>query len=189
MAGVSLLDRCDLAALRAAAARRGGRYSTLVTCLADTGALAFDPDDPTWTDRDRLLAGDVHAADAFRAALGPWGWWHAPPGQALAQAVGAANAAHLDGGAFRSWCVLGPGAAGDPLLPEAAAAGAATHAPVTAVVADGPSLVAVARLFTAAGWRADQVDARDPVALMSALDHALHPAGEPVVVLAEGTDE
>lgn len=184
MVPVSLLDRADVATLRAVSAERAGPFGTITTCLVEGGAMAFDVDDPVWTDRDRLIAGDTEAADQFREALGPWGWWWGRPGEALAQAVGAANAGHLEGDAFRAWCILGPDAVTDALVAEAAGAAVATNAPVTVAVTPYASAQQLRRIFTAAGWQTDLVPATDPVELMGALDHALHPAAEPVAVLA-----
>ncbi|CAN5867401.1 hypothetical protein BH23ACT8_BH23ACT8_04040 [soil metagenome] len=180
----SLLERADLAALRRTAATRTGPFGPLVTCLAEGGALAADAVDPEWPDRDRLVVSDDVAAQAVRAAFGAAGWIAAPAGEALATALGAAMAAELDGGVFRAWCLLGPGAADDGLLWGPARAAAVMRVPpVVAAVLPGDGAAALTGCMQAAGWAVRRAAAHDVVALLGALDHALHPGDRPVLVL------
>jgi transketolase N-terminal domain/subunit len=180
----SLLERADLAALRRTAAARPGPFGPLVTCLAEGGALAADPADPEWADRDRLVVADDAAAQAVRAAFGAAGWICAAPGEALATALGAAMAAELDGAVFRAWCLLGPDAVDDGFLWGPARAAAVLRVPpVVVAVAPGHGARGLADCMHAAGWAVHRAAATDVVALLGALDHALHPGDRPVLVL------
>lgn len=191
----SLLERADLRRLRAAAEHGPGAIP--VACLLQGGALAFDDDEPDWPERDRLILADGSAAAAasaridpaaLAAALVPGGagtrWAPAPAQTALAVAYGLAAAAHLAGGLWRTWCLLGDDAADAGGTWEAAlAAGEAGMTDLTAVVV-GRSPGAAARLFAAAGWRVDEVEADDAAAVLAALDVVLQGASEPTAVLA-----
>lgn len=179
----SLLDGADLATLRLLTT---GPAEAVAAALVDTGLLQFDPDDPEWEDRDRLvICGDEVARAAGRrlsaagadpdvvVTLAPTG------GDALALAFGAAMAANLDGGGWRAWCVLDAEACDDGRVWEIArAASAAAPATLAVLVAGGGA----AALWRACGWQAHEAPASDPVWLLGSVDQMV--AGAPAVVLA-----
>jgi transketolase len=204
----SLSDRADLASLRAAAARYEGRFATVAACLVAGGALEHDPDDPEWPDRDRLVVGDLAAAAALTAALAEAG--HAQPGPtdprpqggtapapaaaglaplpawgALPHAVGLAAASRLDGGVFRTWCLLGPGAVDHGATWEAArtAAGARLDTLVALVAARSEAVAEALRVFDAAGWHVTSGRGDEPAELLGAFDLACA-AAAPALVAA-----
>lgn len=179
----SLLDTADVPALRSLA-RRGPAIG-LAAALIDTGLLQFDPDDPAWADRDRLVVGGPAAVAAVRerldsagAALQPTA--HVAAGEALAVALGAAVAARLDGGIWRSWCVVDETVCDDGRTWEAARA-APDDLPTLTVLAVGDDSEA---LWRACGWAVHVVPPDDPVWLLGALDQAL--SGRPTAVLVAG---
>lgn len=182
----SLLDTADLGQLRLLTG--AGPAAAVAACLVDTGLLQFDPDDSSWSDRDRLVvAGDgvatalterLLAAGAqpdgalLRAALG---------GDALAFAFGAAMASEADGGAWRSWCVLDEHACDDGRVWEAARAASAAGPQSLAALVVGAGTAA---LWRACGWDVHIAPAADPAWLLGALDQALQDS--PAAVLAVG---
>ena len=180
----SLLDGTDLATLRRLTA--AGPADAVAAALVDTGLLQFDPDDPEWEDRDRLvICGDEVARAAGRrltaagadpdavVTLAPTG------GDALALAFGAAMGATLDGGAWRAWCLLDAEACDDGRVWEVArAASQARAATLGALVAGGGA----AALWQACGWQVHEAPASDAAWLLGCLDQVV--AAAPAVVLA-----
>jgi transketolase N-terminal domain/subunit len=183
----SLLDTADLAHLR----RLGGPdpAAALAACVVDSGLLQFDPDDPGWEDRDRLvLAGPgVTAAIGARIAAAGSGprttiqVMHG--GDALGMALGAAAASELDGGGWRSWCGLDEAACDDGRVWEAARAAAAARLPTLGAFVAG---VATAPLWRACGWQVHLAPADDPAWLLGAFDLAM--AAPPGVVMVAADD-
>jgi transketolase len=178
--GGSLLDRVDLWRIREAAAG-GGPSAALVASLVIGGAFAFDPRNAAWADRDRLTVGSPGLVPLLAAAVGgaaagqPW-WGPYRPGAALAVACGAAIGSRLDGGVFRSWCLLDDAAADDGGVWEAARAAAdAEDVPLIAGVAcqSARAREGVETLFRAAGWPVFARAATDLGAVVAALDRAL----------------
>ncbi len=174
----SLLDDADLAAVRTAARRRGGVGAVPVACLMEGGALAHDPTDPQWADRDRLLVSGTSWRVAVTAALvdagytGGAGQVPVDGGRGLAVAAGAAAVAELDGAGARVYCLLDADALDEGLTWEGALAGARAPA-LTAIVLVAPSAVGRARrLFATAGWRTAVGAADDPVEVLGAFDLA-----------------
>lgn len=174
----SLLDDVDVAALRRQASERTGIFAGVVAALMDTGVVQHDPDDPGWSDRDRLVAGGPEAARPF--LLGE-PVLRCEAGTALRQAVDAGVASTSGGGIYRVWCLLDPGAAEHGGTWEAARAAAdAGCAEITAVCPSG----LLADLLVLAGWRRVP-SVGDPLSVFAALDRALaHRGGPSVVVLS-----
>lgn len=191
----SLLDRADLATIRRAAARYPGLFATIAACLIDGGLAQFDPDDPDWDDRDRVLVGDEEAAKALTAALAAAGAnahravVRAAPGVAVCLATGAAMASGVDGGLFRVWCLISETAVTDGLVWEGAraAAAAGVHGLAVLAVARRTDTSALSSLFAAAGWQVRQAAADDVIELLGAMDHALASTTGPVLVLGTPT--
>ena len=180
----SLLDTADLAALRGLVT--GGPEAALVAGLVDGGLLQFDPDDPEWLDRDRVVACGDSIAAALGTRLTAAG---ADPdfvvttaragGDALGLALGAATASTMDGSPWRSWCVLDEQACDDGRIWEVARAAVVAGAGVlAALVAGGDS----AGLWRACGWHVIEAPADDPVWLLGALDQVT--VNAPGVVVA-----
>lgn len=180
----SLLDTADLAALRDQVAQ--GPAAAVATALIDTGLLQFDPDDPEWEDRDRIVicGADVTAAAGRRltaagadpdAVVTP----AASGGQALALAFGAAMAGTLDGGAWRAWCLLDERACDDGRIWEIARAASEARPDTMGVLVAGRGTGA---LWSACGWHVHEAPASDPVWLLGAVDQLV--AAGPAVVLA-----
>ena len=174
----SLLDDADLAAVRAAARRRGGAGAVPVACLVEGGALAHDPADLQWADRDRLLVAGTAWRAPVTAALADAGYpegegqVHVDGGRGLAVAAGAAAVADLDGAGARVYCLLDADMIDDGLTWEGALAGANAPA-LTAIVLVAASAVERARgLFATAGWRTAIGAADDPVEVLGAFDLA-----------------
>ena len=178
----SLLDTANLPALRDLA--RGGPAPAIAAALIDSGLLQFDPDDPTWADRDRLVVGGEsvvtalrHRLEAAGAPLEPTA--HVAGPAATAVALGAAVASSLRGGIWRTWCVLDEGACDEGRTWEGARAAAEAEVrALTALVAGVGSL----KLWQACGWKTQTVPAEDPAWLLGALDHALTDGPTAVVV-------
>lgn len=183
----SLLDGADLPALRALLE---AQWSAAATALIDTGLLQFDPDDPAWEDRDRLVVSGVGVGGAVRSRLTAAGAapddvaTFAPSGgAAMALAFGAALASDLDGNAWRPWAVLDEPACDDGRVWEIARAAAAAHAGALAVIVEGDG---APELWRACGWQVHEVPPADPVWLLGALDQ-VGLTGPAVVVV--GRDE
>lgn len=181
----SLFDAVDLERLRAAVNRSGTAAGALLACLHEGCALQHDVSDPGWADRDRLVVGVPALRARITSALAE-GWYEIAPSDALAVAYGAAAASAIDGGIYRVWCLLDAAACDDGGTWEAALA--AAEAAVTPLVAlvDGsaarPSPERLVELWRAAGW-AVVTPAREAVALLGALDHAVATAGPAAVVV------
>jgi transketolase N-terminal domain/subunit len=181
----SLLDTADLPALRAIAA--GDPADLLAATLIDTGLLQFDPDDPEWEDRDRLVVCGSSAVAATGRRLTAAG--AADPdsvvtparngGDGLALAFGAAMAAMLDGGAWRAWCLLDADACDDGRVWEVARAAADARPETLGVLVAGGG---TAGLWRACGWHVHEAPAADPVWLLGSIDQLT--AAAPAVVLA-----
>src|SRR5688500_14335800 len=161
----SLLDAADLPALRQLAT--AGTEAALVAAFVDAGLLQFDPDDPEWQDRDRVVACGDGVAGALGLRLTAAG---ADPdfvvtaagngGDALALTLGAATASRMDGSPWRAWCVLDAEACDDGRVWEVArAAQRAEATALGALVAGGDS----APLWRACGWYVVEAPASDPV--------------------------
>lgn len=171
----SLLDNADLAALRAAGA--DGPAAAVAAALVDSGLLQFDPDDPQWEDRDRVVVAgrDLHAALDQRlreagATTDQVVTSASGGGEALALALGAAVAGGIDGGGWRSWCVLDAEACDDGRVWEvAAAAGTARPETLSAIVVGDNS----AALWQACGWRVQRAPVAVPVEMLGSLDQLL----------------
>lgn len=179
----SLLDGADLATLRSL-----GRTPAIAVAAAliDTGLLQFDPDDPDWGERDRVVICGPRVTAAVGRRLTAGG---ADPdavvapapsgGDALALAFGAAMAGTMDGGAWRAWCLLDAEACDDGRVWEVArAASAARPDTLGALVAGGGT----AELWRACGWQVHEAPASDAVWLLGAFDQLV--AAGPSVVLA-----
>lgn len=184
----SLLDRADLPLLRELVG--GGPADALAAALIDTGLLQFDPDDPDWEDRDRLVVAGagVSAASGRRltaagadpdAIVAP----AATGGDALALAFGAAMAAAMDGGAWRAWCLLDAQACDDGRVWEVARAAAQARPQTLGVLVAGAGS---AGLWRACGWQVHEAPAADPVWLLGAMDQLV--VAGPAVVLAVGDE-
>lgn len=177
----SLLDTADLAVLREAA--QGRPAPAIAAALIDTGLLQFDPDDPAWADRDRLVLGGQQMAEAFAQRLGAAGaelesTARQADADALGVALGAGIASALDGGIWRAWCAIDEVICDDGRTWEAArAATGADLLTMTALVAGADS----ERLWRACGWSVEVVPADDPAWLLGALDQAM--LGQPTAVL------
>lgn len=182
----SLLDRADLASVRAATREDGGPWGPVVACLTAPGVVQRDPADAEWPDRDRLVVGDRRAAEALAATLPAGGgpdWLDATGGHALALARGMAAASEADGGIFRAWCLLGEGAIGDGSTWEAAS-GATGGSLAVVALARRPAASRLRALFAAAGWRVARARSAEPAEVLGGLDRALLP-GPPGALIAE----
>jgi transketolase N-terminal domain/subunit len=184
----SLLESADLGLLRTLGAD-GGAMAT-AAALVDTGLLQFDPADPEWADRDRLVVAGERCSAAVRrrleeagAAADRAGIFAASGGDAMALAFGAAMAARLDGNVWRAWCLLDDDACDDGRVWEVAraAADSGSEGLGVVVVGDGSS-----RLWGACGWPVHEVPAGDPVWLLGALDQVGARSPAVVVVAADG---
>ena len=182
----SLLDGADLPALRALNGQ--GPAAAIAAAVVDSGLLHFDADDPQWEDRDRVVVCGpaLHAALAQR--LGAAG---ADPqrvlitaddgGTALALAFGAALSSAMDGGAWRSWCLLDEAACDDGRTWEVAAAVRDAGAePLGAIVLGDRT----AALWRACGWKVQPALVSEPVELLGGLDQVLV-AGPAVLVAVD----
>ena len=184
----SLLDNADLGALRDLSAK--GPAAAVAAALVDTQLLQFDPDDPTWEDRDRLFVAGPAVEAALEQRLTASGAKAEDVvtrvrngGEAAALAFGAAMASAADGGAWRAWCALDAEACDDGRIWEIARAAAAAGAVQLGVVVTGSDTAA---LWRACGWTVHEAPAADPAWLLGAVDHLL--AESPSVVLVAGNE-
>ena len=180
----SLLDGADLATLRALAGN--GVEAAVAAAVVDSGLLQFDPDDPAWEDRDRVVvAGSgLHGALAQRlteagADPGRVLVTAAGGGEALGLAFGAAMASAHDGGAWRSWCLLDEEACEDGRVWEVADAVRGAGADPLGAIVVGERTAA---LWRACGWQVHTATVSDPVEVLGGLDQLL--AAGPAVLLA-----
>jgi hypothetical protein len=104
-------------------------------------------------------------------------------GHALGLAFGAAMASALDGGAWRSWCVLDEAACEDGRVWEVADAvrGAGADPSVLGAVVVGDR---TAPLWRACGWQVHAAAVTDPVEILGGLDQ-LMAAGPAVLLVAQ----
>ena len=184
----SLLDAVDLPAVREAAARRGGAAATLLACLLEGQALAFDPDDPDWVGGDRLVVGGDALGQEVRDALAEAGGHPdavvvTDPGRAVAVAAGGAAVGATRAGAGRTLCLLDAAALADGRTWEGALAGVGLQGLVVLWTLQGGAAAAAAGLLDAAGWPCARVPADAPVELLAGLDHALARQGAGALLL------
>lgn len=182
----SLLDGADLAGLRRISA--DGPSDALAGALVDTGLLQFDPDDPVWEDRDRLVVAGPLAAGAIGRRLAAAGGRvddvvlaASSGGEALALAFGAAMASDATGGAWRAWCLLDDEACDDGRVWEVARAAADAPANLLGVLTPGDGTQA---LWRACGWNVHEAPSSDPAWVLGALDQVV--AGAPAVLVVVG---
>lgn len=180
----SYLDAADLGALRLAGLE-GGPAALALACLLEGGVAEFDPDDPEWADRDRVLVDPGLPLQAVVTVLERAGY-HADdgrmgqgPGRVLAEALRAARAGKAAGDVYRVFVVLdgaslAQGAVWEALLE--AAADALTPLTVLALDERAPRPDSggwgVAEILRAAGWRVEAV-AGDPAEILGGLDRVL----------------
>lgn len=176
----SLLDRADLRRLRPLAG--GGGLAAIAACLVDGGVVQLDAQEPTWSDRDRIVAGGPEAAAAVSARLVAGSLPDsvvaaATAGEALGVAVGTAIVSARQGAAWRVWCVLDRSAVDDGAVWETARAAAlAWPLPLTVLAEGEPSV------WAAAGWRVEAAAGGDPAHILAALDHTAEVAERPIAV-------
>jgi hypothetical protein len=180
----SLLDGADLPRLRSLVGDDPAMAAAVG--LVDSGLLQFDPDDPGWGDRDRLVVAGTRAWSAARERLVPAG---ADPtqvataagsgGEAMALAFGAAAAARMDGNVWRVWCLLDAEACDDGRIWEVARAAVTAATEALVVVAEESG---VTGLWRACGWTVHPAPAADPAWLLGALDQAVVAAPAAVVI-------
>ena len=191
----SFLDTADLAALRRAGLE-GGPAALALACLLEAGVAEFDPDEPEWADRDRVLVDPALPLHAVAAVLDRAGY-HADDGRmgqgagrVLAEALRAARASKAAGDVYRVFAVLdgaslAQGAVWEALLQAAADA----LTPLTLLVLDAPTwrIPSMSEdpfhmrkessrlVLEAAGWRVEEA-AADAAEILGGLDRLLAPA-------------
>lgn len=184
-APVSLFDRLDVAVLRRATAGLTDAVAFALTVLLEAGAIAHDPLDPAWPDRDRLLvASSLAPAEVARLLeRGGGAGWTAPDEEVLREVVAVARAGRATGGGARTWCALPAAALTSPsaaaLLVEA---GSEPLAGLVALVVDGEAEA----LLVAAGWTVEHAADRDLLAVLGAADRALDVPERPHALVLEG---
>ncbi len=174
----SLLDAVDLPVVREAATRRAGAVATLLACLLEGQALAFDPDDPGWAGGDALVVGGDGLGEEVRHAVAEAGGHPdavvvTEPGRAVAVAAGGAAVGATCAGAGRTLCLLDTAALADGRTWEGALAGAGLPGLVVLWTLPPAEAAVATRLLDAAGWPCERVAADAPVELLAGLDHAL----------------
>lgn len=179
----SLLDGADLAALRLVS--NAGPADALAAALVDTGLLQFDPDDPVWEERDRLVVAGARVTGAVGRRLTAAGAGFddvvlpgGSGGEAMALAFGAAMASQASGGAWRAWCVLDDEMCDDGRVWEVARAAADAPAALLGVLTSGDGTQA---LWRACGWNVHEAPSDDPAWVLGALDQVV--ATAPAVLL------
>ena len=205
-------------AVQAAGLNGAGKQVTEVATspLVETGTtlwtrvLRFDAADPTWADRDRVILArrehaplirgilDLSGIDGTDEGLGLPGLdpVFAPPGQALAFAVGQALAERMMAARFgkslvdhRTWLIGAPTELTGGLSYEAAyLASELRLAKLTIIIDDTPPPGASGapaddclERFAAWGWATKRVGAQDPAAIAAAFTVALR-ARKPLVI-------
>ena len=172
-----------------------------------TRVLRFDAADPAWADRDRVVIArrehgplirailDLTGIEGIELGLGLPGLdpVFAPPGQALAFAVGQALAERMMAARFgkslvdhRTWLIATPAELIGGLSYEAASlASEFKLAKLAIIVDDTPAAGAPAddclERFAAWGWATKRVGAQDPAAIAAAFSIALR-ARKPLVI-------
>ncbi len=172
-----------------------------------TRVLRFDAADPAWADRDRVIVAHREHAPLLRAVLnltdseGTDGLpgldpVFAPPGQALAFAVGEALAERMLAARFgkslvdhRTWLISAPADLAGGLSYEAASLASEFKLAKLAILVDdtpsaNPQRVSADDLlerFTAWGWATKRVGTQDPAAIASAFTIALR-ARKPLII-------
>jgi transketolase len=173
-----------------------------------TRVLRFDAADPAWADRDRVILARREHAPLARAILDLTGIEgadlalglpgldpvFAPPGQALAFAVGEALAERMMAARFgkslvdhRTWLIATPAELAGGLSYEAAnLASDLKLAKLAIIVDDTPQAGSAAAAdcldrFAAWGWATKRVGAQDPTAISAAFTIALR-ARKPLVI-------
>lgn len=169
----SLFDRVDLTALHNREEGLGDRLAVVLAFLLGAGAIAHDPADPGWPDRDSLhVAEDLMSADvAAVLARSGTGEVHPTPDVALAAVVGARQGAQA-GGVARTWCLV-PAAGLEPSTVVALLVEAAADPPEGLgfiVLGDATNM-----LLRAVGWSVAEAPLGDPLAVLGAADHILDP--------------
>lgn len=177
----SLFDTADLTALRRRLSSPGSPELAVLRVLLACGAIAHDPADPGWEDRDRVVVGGDAVSAAAEVAFAEAGYpstrpGHPPAGRtdvgprALGVALGLAASTAVEGGVARVWCVLDAAAAEDGAVWEAAAsASEVATGTLVAVVVGGPG----APRWASCGWAVHQVAGTDLPMVLGALDQAL----------------
>ncbi len=175
-----------------------------------TRVLRFDAADPAWTDRDRVVVAQREHAQLIRAVLELTGVEpaelalglpgldpvFAPPGQALAFAVGTALAERMMAARYgkslvdhRTWLLASPTDLAGGLSYEAASLASELKLGKLAILVDdtppGPAQPAPAgdmlERFAAWGWTTKRVGAQDPAAIAAAFTIALR-ARKPLLI-------
>jgi transketolase len=188
--------------------------------------LRFDPRQPRWPDRDRFILSKGHCSAALYATLAEAGFipreqlaeymkplsmlnGHpdrnkvpgveantGPLGHGLPIAVGAAKAAQLTGGAWRTFVLTGDGELQEGSNWEAAMAAAHFHLDNLTVIVDRNrlqqgeatertvGLEPLADRWRAFGWSVREVDGHDVSALLETFRAVPFEAGKPNCVIA-----
>ncbi len=181
----SLFDTADLADLRGRVSSPGSPELAVLRLLLASRAIAHDPADPGWADRDRVVLGGEAVSAAAEVAFAEAGYPPSRPGhptagrtevgaRALGVALGLAAATAMDGGVARVWCVLDAVAAADGVVWEAAASAAeVATGTLVAVAVGGPG----AQRWASCGWTVHAAPVGDLPMVLGALDHALAATG------------
>jgi transketolase len=170
-----------------------------------TRVLRFDAADPAWADRDRVILARREHAPLVRAILDLTGIEgadvasglpgldpvFAPPGQALAFAVGQALAERMMAARFgkslvdhRTWLIATPAELAGGLSYEAANLASEFKLAKLAIIVDDTAAGAAddcLERFAAWGWATKRVGAQDPAAIAAAFTIALR-ARKPLVI-------
>jgi len=191
----SLLDGVDLAALRRAG-HEGGPTGLVLSCLFDSGLVQHDPDDPEWSDRDRVLIDPAlplhpvaavmarvnYPSDSARLGQGS--------GRVMADAVGLAHSSHAAGEVFRVFALLAQASLVDGGVWAALVrAGQERLGALTLLIVGDPACDPVpepqAILTAAHFWH--RAVAADPAEILSTLDQRFAAASAGPAALAVGT--
>jgi transketolase len=175
-----------------------------------TRVLRFDAADPAWADRDRVVLARREHAPLLRAVMDLTGTdgadlapglqgldpVFAPPGQALAFAVGEALAERMLAARFgkslvdhRTWLIATPADIAGGLSYEAANLASAFKLAKLAIIVDDTQATTPAATgaddmlerFAAWGWATKRVGAQDPTAIAAAFTIALR-ARKPLLI-------
>jgi transketolase len=174
-----------------------------------TRVLRFDAADPAWADRDRVIVAQRSHSQLIRSILELTGIESAeltlglpgldpvfaPPGQALAFAVGSALGERMMAARYgkslvdhRTWMFANPGDLAGGLSYEAASLASEFKLGKLAILVDdtpGPAQAATAgdmlERFAGWGWTTKRVGAQDPTAIAAAFSIALR-ARKPLLI-------